>query len=383
MRAHAKVLISYLDEDYEETKKTLYPMLEAGNITFDLLWALFKPNTIAFTSTYGSVEHPRAFKVDYANRESSFMRGEWYCIEGRYLEYDGKTFGLGDFDVDIEHFKGARKITSLSAYPLQNHKDPESIKKQLIERGKQFVSLDGMSYRFHHGLAFMKKKKTVAKVNINGRIMIDPTIFRRMNPNYSISTIKRQDEDNIFGSASDEDEDSSCCQESDDEQLGGAEGLTTRDSAEATMYKVVMDQESKPRVIEVSVDEQGNEIRNEDIEELGVDAETKREFSEEELLIASSVVVGFAFSEKLWLEFTLSGVRDIDWNEGAFESLVLPPNQKSIVRALVESHKFHAAKTIDDVVQGKGRGLVAVLHGPPGTGKTLTAEVSSDASCSA
>ena len=27
-----------------------------------------------------------------------------------------------------------------------------------------------------------------------------------------------------------------------------------------------------------------------------------------------------------------------------------------------------------NVYSGKGRGLVAVLHGPPGTGKTLTAE---------
>lgn len=35
---------------------------------------------------------------------------------------------------------------------------------------------------------------------------------------------------------------------------------------------------------------------------------------------------------------------------------------------------MQAAKTIDDVVQGKGKGLVSVLHGPPGTGKTLTAE---------
>lgn len=60
-------------------------------------------------------------------------------------------------------------------------------------------------------------------------------------------------------------------------------------------------------------------------------------------------------------------------------------------KALVESHKYHAAESIDDVIQGKGKGLVgrfnlmtnilwarltviAVLHGPPGTGKTLTAE---------
>jgi AAA+ superfamily predicted ATPase len=40
----------------------------------------------------------------------------------------------------------------------------------------------------------------------------------------------------------------------------------------------------------------------------------------------------------------------------------------------VESHKYHPAESIDDVIQGKGKGLVAVLHGPPGTGKTLTAE---------
>lgn len=43
-------------------------------------------------------------------------------------------------------------------------------------------------------------------------------------------------------------------------------------------------------------------------------------------------------------------------------------------QALVESHKYHAAESIDDVIQGKGKGLVVVLHGPPGTGKTLTAE---------
>ena len=97
-------------------------------------------------------------------------------------------------------------------------------------------------------------------------------------------------------------------------------------------------------------------------------------FTDDEYLIASSVVLGFSFAEKLWLEFTVSGIRDIVWNEGAYESLVLPEDTKAIVKALVESHKYHPAQSIDDVIQGKGKGLVAVLHGPPGTGKTLTAE---------
>lgn len=85
-------------------------------------------------------------------------------------------------------------------------------------------------------------------------------------------------------------------------------------------------------------------------------------------------MLGFAFAEKLWVELSVSGVKEISWNESAYSSLVLEPKTKDIVKALVESHKYHAAESIDDVIQGKGKGLVFVLHGPPGTGKTLTAE---------
>jgi hypothetical protein len=380
--AHCKLLESYLDEDYDDTKKTLYPMLKEGTITFDLLWALFKPNTIAYTPTYGSVEDPRCFKVDYANKESSFMRGEWYQIEGRYLEYDGKHFGLGDFLSEVDAFKGPRKITSLSCYPLEYHKDPEGLKKQLIERGKKFVMLQGMNYRFMKGMAFQKKKKTVAKVNINGRVMVDPAIFRRINPNYPIALIRPKHADEMDD---EDDECSECCDDCSSEEEGlpdGAEGpLLPGEEREITRtrFRVIKDRDNKMQIVAVPVDENGNELRIENLEKITDDTDVHNyDFSEEELLIASPVVYGFSFGEKLWLEFSLGGIGDIEWNEGAFDSLVLDDakglDKKSIVKGMVSSHKFHAAETIDDVVQGKGRGLVFVLHGPPGVGKTLTAE---------
>lgn len=96
-RKHLKVLLKFLDKDYAETKKTLYPMLEGGLITFDLLWALYKPNTLAYTTTYGSTDQPRAFKIELAEKEHSFMKGDWYSIEGKYLEYDGKNWGMGTY----------------------------------------------------------------------------------------------------------------------------------------------------------------------------------------------------------------------------------------------------------------------------------------------
>jgi DNA polymerase III delta prime subunit len=386
MISHCRVLCKYLDEDYEETKKTLYPLLKAGNITFDLLWALFKPNTIAYTSTYNDHDNPRCFKVDRTTKEQSFMRGEWYSVEGRYLEYDGKNYGLGDFEAQVDQFKGSRKITSLSTYPLQYHKDPEAVKKQLVDRGKQFVSMTGMNYRFHKGMAFQKKRKGVAKFNINGRVMIDPATFRRINPNYAISLIKPKDDDD---EETDSEDDCGCGGDSDggDNNNPLQMGAEEKEELPKTKFKVVLDPDPKnkkrPIVVEVPIDENGKELaRPEKLDAIVSDVETGRVFTEEELLIASPVVLGFAFSEKAWLEFSLSGVREIEWNERAYESLVLPKNQKHVVKALVSSHKFHAAETIDDVVQGKGRGLVFVLHGPPGVGKTLTAEgVAEDLRC--
>ncbi|KAJ5765294.1 hypothetical protein N7520_004853 [Penicillium odoratum] len=374
--AHLKVLIKYLDTDYATIKKTLYPLLEANTITFELLWALFKPNTIAYTPTYGNTDEPRAFKIEYAIKESSFMKGQWYSIEGRYLEYDGKDFGFGSMAAEVESFQGARKITSLACFPLQYHRDAEGLRTRLVERGKRFVALRGMNYRFHKGMAFYKKKRSVGKVNIESRVMIDPAIHRRINPNYPISTVRPKDPDLIDASDAgisdldDSDSEGCCCGGSDSEDDHGGQSDTPR-----TVYKVIEGEDGNPRVVQVEVDENGLEIQKENIDRIeGTAGVIGREFTEEELLIASPVVLGFAFSEKMWLEFTISGISDIDWDKEAFDSLVLPANQKSIVKALVESHTFHAAQNIDDVIQGKGKGLVAVLHGPPGTGKTLTAE---------
>lgn len=366
---HLNVLIKYLGKDYAETTKTLYPMLKHNMISFDLLWALFKPNAIAYTTTYGDSDHPRAFKIDYATKESHFMKGTWYNIEGKYLEYDGKSFGMGSLSVQVPSFQGVRRISTLDCYPLSYHKDGEQLKTQLIERGKKFVSLEGVHYKFHKGMAFTKRKRQILKININGRIMCDPAIHRRINPNYQISNVKAKelDDDDVFEVNSDEDSDCEC-------QEGSSEGEedhrnTPSSSEEASQdqrrrFRVVKTPEGRTTIVEVDPNDEAQLSQQDRVEKKEGHA-----FTEEELLIASPVVLGFAFNEKLWLEFTVSGISDVIFNSDAFDSLVLPENQKSIVTALVSSHAFHPSKSIDDIISGKGRGLCCVLHGPPGTGK--------------
>ncbi|MBE3049350.1 hypothetical protein IMZ48_44000 [Candidatus Bathyarchaeota archaeon] len=74
---------SYLQIRAKLTIGSLYPMLENGLITFDMLWALWKPSTLVYTATYGCHDEPRAFKVGMAEKHHSMMRGDFYWVEGK------------------------------------------------------------------------------------------------------------------------------------------------------------------------------------------------------------------------------------------------------------------------------------------------------------
>ncbi|KAF9767973.1 hypothetical protein IL306_014795 [Fusarium sp. DS 682] len=372
-KQHLKILIKYLDHDFESTKESLYPMLKNGLITFELLWALWKPDTLAYTTTYGSASEPRVFKVESAHLHHSVMRGSYYHVEGKYMEFDGKRFGYGNTTVEIDSFQGAKKIRSLPCYPLQYHHNEEKLRLDLIERGKKFASLSGVHYKSYKGIAFMKRRNgSVMKFNIqSSRAMIDPTIFRRINPNYSVSTVKPKDPDIIEDETS-ESESGNCedCSDSDDaEKVKFVKKVYKDDNGEVHMVRfpksLIKDEPENTELGELP----SKNVEGDKDEEMGV-----VDFTDEDFLIASPVVLGFSFSEKQWLEFAVSCVDNIKWNEKAWDSLVLEDSTKDLIKALVKSRKYHAANTIDDVIQGKGKGLVTVLHGPPGTGKTLTAE---------
>ncbi|KAI9683791.1 MAG: hypothetical protein M1822_005981 [Bathelium mastoideum] len=67
---------------------------------------------------------------------------------------------------------------------------------------------------------------------------------------------------------------------------------------------------------------------------------------------------------------------DVNWAEAesAFEGLIMEPKRRDYVRSLVKAHR-NDSQVFDDIVAGKGRGLVGLLSGSPGVGKTLTAEL--------
>ncbi len=71
----------------------------------------------------------------------------------------------------------------------------------------------------------------------------------------------------------------------------------------------------------------------------------------------------------------MSRLKEVVWNDDAFDALVLGEKQKWLIHALVREHSSGSTSNqFDDVIEGKGRGLIGLLAGKPGCGKTLTAE---------
>lgn len=95
--------------------------------------------------------------------------------------------------------------------------------------------------------------------------------------------------------------------------------------------------------------------------------------SEEQLLHCTQVLRGYALRSKRWLSFFIDSVSEIVFNSQAFDSLVLPENQKELILAFAESQVKYK-ENFDDVISGKGKGIIMLLSGGPGIGKTLTAE---------
>jgi len=61
-------------------------------------------------------------------------------------------------------------------------------------------------------------------------------------------------------------------------------------------------------------------------------------------------------------EFAVSGIKEIIWATLPFDSLVIPEKKKNILQALVQETVADQAEIFDDVIEGKGQGLIVLLQ---------------------
>lgn len=314
--AHLPILLSFIEEQFADAIKEGDNLREQGLVSYDHLWTIFKPGVQVYGMHAGQ---PSVFElINYG-----YQWGECPSLQlsVQYVDYDGDDFGKRHKCLCIRKFSGAQPIVCLPALPLALHPDRDEITKHLVARGRHFEALSGQNFREYKGVAVDPRG---SQYNVDGRVMIDTHTFHRINPDMSFNVApfpKRDGNGKRRQSHSSDEWD-----------------LVTNNDAPAQLAPL----------------------------------------TDEQCLLASPLVRGFSFTEKKFLDFQVDKISPVEWNTKCFEQLVLPDDQKELVQALVTEHTQRVAGNgdagFDDIVKGKGRGLILVLHGPPGVGKTLTAE---------
>jgi hypothetical protein len=299
------VALQYITQDYASTQASLDSLSEHDEISFDLIWALFPPNTTVYTKN-NLLREDQVCKLQKGEYGSLPSGGRFFELNLRYISHDGDKLGWAEQTMHISSFEGAKKVCNLNVVPLSKLPTKDVLCAELKKRGKRYLELldaPNGTYQEYTGAAVTENRDVVVEneykkvlFHVSGRIMLDP------------KTVMQQNE-----------------------------------------YTDLL----KP-VVETEIEASS--------------------ITDEDMLYCNHCIGGFSFRQKRWCVFAISHLQPVVWNLDAFSKLVMDPRKRNLVHSLVRSHR-NGADTFDDVVSGKGKGLVGLLSGNPGVGKTLTAEV--------
>lgn len=181
---HLDLLIQHIKATYTDTRTRLLPLLVSGEIPYDLLWALFKPNTFAYTTCPGT-KKPRCIKYDFGEERTTSDGAVYFHIKGRYVDFNGKVFGEVPIDTGILKFRGSKPINSLDVFPLRYHENADQVRAELVKCGQKFGSLKSVGHLQYSGTAFQVVRGEPVATSISSRIIVDAAKFRKINPNYA------------------------------------------------------------------------------------------------------------------------------------------------------------------------------------------------------
>lgn len=310
---HLSLLLNFINEEFKETIEESDNLCEQGLMSYSHLWTIFKPGCTIYAPVFGQ---SRAFTLTSYAYDCGVNPGLNLQIE--FVDFDGENLGMKSMARKIPPFSGTARINDLSAFPIEWHQDPNTVKASLIARGRRWEQHAGMHFCCYSGVALEYTPCGLSRYNTDGRVVIDAKTYHRLNANQAFTVVPFK---------------------SDSEKLLKRLKINTDDC----------DDEDNVEILDLVPKER-----------LELDPLT-----DELLLLANSTVRGFSFAEKRWFDFFIDKLSPPGWNPDCFDQLVLPAAQKDVVRALVSTHS-QSSLGFDDIVKGKGKGLILVFQRPFG-----------------
>ncbi|KAF5640605.1 TOB3 (member of AAA-ATPase family) [Fusarium sp. NRRL 52700] len=340
--SHYKLLADIIHAEIKPRIEQASDLLNNGVISFDYVWTLFEPDVEVYTKIEG---RDRLFKLSSGNYSKTPDGTVAYVLNVRFIDTDGDTLGYTETSLTLLPFENVIPILDLDVIPARLCPDLDQIRERLVQRGRLFESLQGINHKTYSGIYSLSNTASgILKQRhvTNERIIIDCRTFLWFNrgttgPLHPLEASKSF----VFrgnGQSNDKAVDSIA-----------HEPLPTKLHATSVLSNGSKSHADHPEGVSNKV------------------------LSESHYALCTNAVKGLCLKTKEWGSFDIELVQDVVWSSTAFDQLVLPHDYKRIIQAFVGA-QMSGLDNFDDVIKGKGRGIIMLLSGEPGTGKTLTAE---------
>ena len=146
----------FIETRYKDTTRIVQELLSECQISYEFLWALFKPDDTLHTLCTKTKE-PQAVRFCQSKPMDDSRPVHSFTLDCRYIDYNGYFEGEASIELQIQPFSGVRKIQDLNVFPLSYHPQQATLRDCLKKRGEKFLTLRGSHHRFYRGLGIPAK----------------------------------------------------------------------------------------------------------------------------------------------------------------------------------------------------------------------------------
>ncbi|KAG4279986.1 hypothetical protein FPRO06_11319 [Fusarium proliferatum] len=337
LKGYLQLLLRVFDEIFRDLKIKRRNLLDKDLIDFRTVWTLFPRDSTAYSYGMNSEFIAKVDGTEYDTNEGVMQ----LVLTAKVMAFNGEEFIWRKKSLTINEFAGNKPIRELRHYPFEMHPEKDAIEQRLVSRGRKVLDLQGLTYCSYNGIALHPGESGVEKHNVECRILVDVVGYNK----YHLAQGKRENKDPEI------------------EVVDVSRRRHKQDLAEAKP------EGKHPKTQQKRLNEEDQTKNKEELLQ-----------KPKELAFMTELIGGYALKNKLWVYFYVEDIEPITWNDQAYSHLVFDEQQKDLVLSFVENHSLaNGVNTaMEDVIVGKGQGLIMLLSGPPGTGKTLMAEAIAD-----
>ncbi|MCJ1382834.1 hypothetical protein MMC17_005947 [Xylographa soralifera] len=382
-KEHFQLLIKLMDEYLIDLINMRGDVVSGKlqKIGFENLWLLYQTGDIVVSSQADhqayrvlQVSGGRPLMVPYIDgidepqgTDRKGFKNSPLTINLVKLDFDGINLGPVQEQREIREFEEEIPITKLEVYPINLAKNSTRLRSDLVERGRKFVRLAKIEHMQYSGLNVGEPQEEVdSEIITDFALAFMQPENSDWKPKIGISGPTFADKRELF---------------EDDCHIYDCSRWSHND-----IYNDVLFDKKR---MEDFVSAAAYDL-------LKHDTLSHQNFSEDQLMLLSSRTFAFALRNRKWVQLNIDQVKEVEQlgkdtsQKTGFEDLVIPEEYKRVVKALVLNHSApkrsrRLAKLQPeaqspetnyevDLIKGKGKGLIILLHGVPGVGKTSTAE---------